>query len=96
MTKEELQYLTLYELRVIGRELGVKHPTMLNKKELIDAIISCKNNENTPRNIETRGRKARAGKTNIVITSTIDIKTINKIDKILTKAKKDILNLLTN
>lgn len=96
MTKEELQYLTVHELRIIAREKGVKHPSMLNKGDLIDAIINSQNENTKIKRSERRGRRAHAGSTNIVIESTTDYHTINKIEQILNNAKNEILQLLKN
>ena len=45
MEKEELHYKTVVELRCLGRQMGVKCPTALRKKELIENIwqIYCGN-----------------------------------------------------
>lgn len=39
MTKNNLFQKSLHELRVIGRQLGVKSVTTLKKKELIENIL---------------------------------------------------------
>ena len=48
ITVETLSKLDLHSLRKIGREIGVKAPTTLYKKELIAEIIKIKNGEKQP------------------------------------------------
>ena len=94
MTKDKLQYLTVLELRIIGREMGVKHPSMLNKENLINAILYCRNKPKIIENKEKRGRKAHAGKSAILKQVKTDCKIIDKVEKILNNAKNEIINLL--
>ena len=39
-TKKQLLTFSIYELRSIGKKIGVKAPTSLTKKNLIDAIVN--------------------------------------------------------
>ena len=94
MVKEELQYLTIHELRIIGRKLGVKHPTMLRKKELINEIINCDKGLIVDKPISRRGRKAHAGKSAILKQVKTDCKIIDEVEKILNNAKNEIISLL--
>ena len=95
MTKEELQFYTVHELQVIGRNLCVPHPSMLKKSVLIDEIIKAQNSENATIR-KNKGKRAHAGTSNLYNTQTIDAWTTLKIESILDKAKSDILELLTH
>ena len=53
--KLNLEELSLFRLRKIGREVGVKAPTALNKKDLIQEIVYVLNGEKDP-TITNRGR----------------------------------------
>lgn len=59
MNEEYLKDKTIYDLRTLARELGVKHPSMLKKEELIDNIIKI-NNGLINSSYEKRGRKPRS------------------------------------
>ena len=59
-TKEDLLNLGIYELRDLGRDVGVQSPTSLKKEVLVDKIISIIYGE-VPRQVvgKGRGRPAR-------------------------------------
>ena len=100
MTKDKLEFYTIHDLRVLGRALGVKHPSMLNKEELIDYIILV-SNQSIDKNYSKKGRKARAGMLLTPLPSPplspqINKDIVNKINEILDKARNDIINLLKN
>lgn len=46
--KESLDEISLYDLRRFAKEMGVKSPSMLRKKELIEAIIDVKRGNKLP------------------------------------------------
>ena len=48
MEKEELYGKTVVELRVLGRQMGVKSPTTMLKKELINSIWQIYSGELEP------------------------------------------------
>ena len=63
ITKEDMKRLSfedlpLYRLRKIGREVGVKAPTSLNKATLLDEISKILSGEKVPHNT-TKGRPVR-------------------------------------
>ena len=47
-SEEELNKLSYYILREIGREIGVKAPASKKKEELIDNIIQIQNHQLEP------------------------------------------------
>ena len=60
-TKDELLCLGIYELRDLGRDVGVKSPTTLKKEDLVDKIVSIIYGEVPKRNVgKGRGRPVRA------------------------------------
>ncbi len=60
-TKEDLLNLGIYELRELGRDVGVASPTTLKKQDLVDKILAIIYGE-IPRQVigKGRGRPARA------------------------------------
>ena len=102
MNKERLSKKSIYELRIIGRELGVKAPTKLKKQELIYAIIERNLNLVEPYST-TRGRpplsapeKYKNLLQNEKSLSDLKNELVNKIETVLEKAKKEILKILNN
>jgi len=60
-TKDELLGLGIYDLRELGRDVGVSSPTSMKKEPLVDAILSILYGEAPKRNIgKGRGRPAKA------------------------------------
>ena len=56
-TKEELEKCSVFEVRVIGRRLGVKSPTSCRKNEIIDRILAIQEGDEKPQfNSNSRGR----------------------------------------
>lgn len=58
MTKQELEKLSLFSLRGLGRRVGVKSVTTLVKKELIQEILDISSGEKAPY-FTTKGRPAK-------------------------------------
>ena len=59
-TREELLDLGIYDLRELGRDVGVVSPTTLKKEQLVDAILSVIYGEAPKRNVgKGRGRPSR-------------------------------------
>lgn len=87
---EELLQKPLYELRLIGREIGVKSPTSLTKKELVEKIIEIKKGKQKPV-FSKKGRPSYI----VCDMDKLNKKVLDKIDKILENAKKEIIDLLT-
>lgn len=61
MSAQRTQYynmLGIRDLRIIGRELGVKHPTALSKQALIDDIVAIEEGRLEPQ-FSVRGRPAK-------------------------------------
>ena len=94
MNKEYLEDKTIYDLRTLARELGVKHPSMLKKKELIDNIIKINNGLINSSN-EKRGRKPRS-KLDFSIVEKKGLTEYQKeeIFNLIEKLKQDIINLI--
>lgn len=82
-TKDELLCLGIYELRDLGRDIGVKSPTTLKKEELVDKIVSIIYGEVPKSNIgKGRGRPVRAkDKPNRIYVDLIDKIEAPKCDK---------------
>ena len=47
-TKDNLIKMSIYPLRKIGKDLGVKSPCVLNKKELIETILGIQDGKIKP------------------------------------------------
>lgn len=61
-TKDELLSLGIYELRELGRDIGVQSPTTLKKEVLVDSILSIIYGSEPVRKIgKGRGRPSRSG-----------------------------------
>ena len=61
-TKTDLLNFGIYDLRELGRELGVCSPTTLKKEELVDAILLIIYGESPKKDLgKGRGRPARRG-----------------------------------
>ena len=83
---------SIHELRIIGRQLGVKSVTTLKKKELIKSIMDIYAGKKPP-NFTKHGRKPYVYKND---NYNINKEKLKIIDNILTKAKKEILDLLSD
>ena len=55
MKNNVLENMTLYELRELGRGIGVKSPSSLRKKQLIEKILKIQKGEEKP-TFSCRGR----------------------------------------
>ena len=93
MDKQTLNNKSIYELRIIGRELGVKKPTTLKKQALINAILDMQLGNDTP-TFSNRGRPPITNKIEKENSLAIKNEILTKIDKILENAKKDISQIL--
>ena len=76
---EELQEANLFSLRNLAREIGVKNPTMLNKKDLIEEIMKIDSGEVQPCERTNRGHP---------IKKDIEIKSDMSVDPVLKELKK--------
>jgi hypothetical protein len=98
--KESLEKMHVYNLRHIARDLGVKAPTTLKRKILIDEIILIQKNEKEPYKKSKKGRPVKnfIQNTNINIeTNSIDLKEEAKkefIETILKEIEKKLYKLL--
>ena len=90
MNKNELNQKSLYELRIIGRKIGVRSASMLRKGDLIQNILAIHNGDKQPV-YNNRGRKPY---TRTFYSMQIDEEIILQIEKILTDAQKEILDIL--
>lgn len=59
-TYEELDQLTIFELRERARKIGVASPTSKSKEELIKAYISVESGDITPAQKQNRGRPPKS------------------------------------
>ena len=83
MNKDTLKNKSIYELRIIARELGVKSPTKLKKQQLINAILERNANLVEP-HITKRGRPP--------LPATLNTETFLKNNSILENLKLELLN----
>ena len=90
MTKNELSKKSLYELRILGRNLGVKSVSTLKKSDLIQNILDISNGNKQPI-FNNRGRKPYLRNTT---EPAIDTKKLYLIERLLDKTKKEILDIL--
>lgn len=100
MNKEKLSKKSIYELRIIGRDLGVKSPTALKKQELIYAIIERNLNLTEP-HFTKRGRPpitTSQTQENLLqkakVLEKIRLSAIKQIEKVLEKAKTEITKII--
>ncbi len=93
MDKILLNEKALYELRLIARNIGVRHPTSFRKKDLIDKILRIESGIDTPY-FGTKGRIPFNTQYLLSNQPSINPEKISKINKILLKAKYEIINLL--
>ncbi len=84
MTKNELLHKSLYELRIIGRKLGVKSVTTLKKYDLVKYIMDISTGDKKPV-FTNQGRKPYSYTNSNLEFSKEKIKII---DEILDRAKK--------
>lgn len=57
--EETLEKMGIYELRALGREVGISSPTVLKRDELISQIQAIQNGELKPQPKSRRGRPAK-------------------------------------
>ena len=60
-TKEDLEKIGIYDLRELGREIGVPSPTSMKKDQLIDYIVGIIHGEKPKNDNSLRGRPAKTG-----------------------------------
>ena len=60
ITKENLKEISVYSLRNLARQIGVKSPSTLNKDALIDEIIEIKSGRKEPYFSSKSGRPTKA------------------------------------
>ena len=89
MNRKELNNKPLYELRCIGRHIGVKAASSLSKSDLIEKILEIENGITTP-TFTNKGRPSMAYTKKTYFNPCV----LKKIDKILNKAKEEIISLL--
>lgn len=88
-TKERLKEYTIYALREIGKKLGVKSPTSLNKQQLIEQIIGVSNGTITP-TTTVKGRPSK--KNSLSANQNKDLE--KKIDKCFSDFKAELLKII--
>ena len=94
MTKEELQKMSLYQLRILGRELGVKGVTKHVKAVLIEKILEVYSGKVEP-TFTKRGRPPFKVQ---LFVDNIDeyFNKMRKLEEILSKTNKEIAELFSN
>ena len=90
MNKSELSQKSLFELRILGRKVGVKSVSTLKKGDLIQNILDISNGSKQPI-FNNRGRKPYIKNTSKIA---IDAEKLYLIEKLLDKTKKEILDIL--
>ena len=95
MDEKILKAKPLYELRIIARNIGVKKPTCYNKEVVIQKILNIELGIDTPI-FTTKGRTPYNTTFNVSNDIKIPFDKITKINKIILKAKKDIIEILLN
>ncbi len=88
--RELLSQINIHSLRTIGRDIGVKAPTVLTKTVLIDEIIKIQSGEKKPCVPSKTGRPAGRCITEIQVNSNPNEK--SNIIKIKKQAKKEFIN----
>ena len=92
-TKEQLEDYTIHDLRLIGRSIGVRAPSAMVKKDLVQAILSVQDGCVKP-HLTSRGRPR---KTTLEIEQKIfkpNSKFEQKVDVLLAQIKKTIMELV--
>lgn len=91
-TKKQLEEFSIHDLRVIGRNVGVKAPTAMRKDQLIQAILSIKSGCGKP-SFSGRGRPSLRilGDTQKVLPKANKLE--QQVDLILDEIKKLIMSL---
>ncbi len=93
MNKKFLNKKPLYELRLIARSMGVRHPTCLRKKDLIENILRVYHGIDEPF-FGTKGRIPFSTQYILSNEPSISPEKISKINDIILKAKNEIISLL--
>lgn len=95
-TKEKLNEINLYSLRVLAREMGVKAPTSLNKSNLINEILKIESGKKEPKKPNKKGRPIKNGISGESAKILLDKNAIKKklIDAILKELEKKLYELL--
>ena len=89
-TKKELLTFSIYELRCIGKDIGVKAPTSLVKADLVDAIINVQSGLVKPY-VAKRGRPSIVTPKEKILISKAKINVIEIIDRVLEKVKEELI-----
>lgn len=89
MTENELNKKPLYELRRIGRQIGVKASSSLKKSVLIERIIDVESGK-IPPTFSSRGRPTLLYEKKVYFNNSI----LKEINRILKNAKNEIISLL--
>lgn len=92
-TKGELKGLSIYQLRTMARECGVKAPTMMKKEQLINEILSVKNKEKEPY-FSNRGRPSIQKTVYTDDSMAIINEKMERVECVLEECKKEILKIL--
>lgn len=60
-SKSELEAKSIFEMRVLAKEVGISAPTKMNKAELVDMVFKITNGEIEPPQAPRRGRPKKYG-----------------------------------
>jgi hypothetical protein len=90
ISRKELSKLSHYELRNLGRQIGVKSPSTIRKDEVIDNIIAIYKGKKKP-HFTNLGRPAIKQNNSF---DSKDIEIEKQIDKMLLDLKIEIMNLI--
>ena len=93
LDKELLKQKSIYELRIIGRELGVKAPTKLKKQVLIHCILERIEGKTQPF-ISNRGRRPLIINVNELNLQNSKAELIKRLDNVLENTRNELLQIL--
>ncbi len=92
--KEYLERLSIYDLRQLGRDSGVKAPTKLRKQELIVEIINVQNGKSLP-HFSNKGRPIKSKKV-LGEKAGVGVAKLLEIESILDECKNKIIEILSS
>lgn len=92
---ERLNKKSVYELRIIGRNIGVKSVTTLKKSELISKINGIQNGKPAD-TISKRGRRALTVGLDELFKPTVNNRQIQLIEKAFSEFKEQIIKIIEN
>ena len=91
--RKQLYEINIHDLRILARKIGVKAPTKLKKKELIDEILKIESGKKQPCAPSNRGRPLKKCVENRAIEKEEPLVESNPMDAIK-EIKKEFINSL--